>query len=76
MILSFGVLNLNVLGIHAREWIADSMGTYLINELTKPDRDNDIIEHLNILRIYYYDQLQHTLHIFLLRNTVVKIYKA
>jgi len=35
-------------GIHAREWIADSMGTYLINELTKADRDNDIIDHLNI----------------------------
>ena len=36
------------LGIHAREWIADAMGTYLINELTRPDRDNDIIDHLNI----------------------------
>ena len=24
------------------------MGTYLINELTKSDRDNDIIDHLNI----------------------------
>ena len=36
------------LGIHAREWIADSIATYLINELTKPNRDNDIIDHLNI----------------------------
>ena len=36
------------LGIHAREWIADAVATYLINELTKPDRDNDFIDHLNI----------------------------
>ena len=38
----------HILGIHAREWIADSMATYLINELTKPNRDNNIIDHLNI----------------------------
>ena len=35
-------------GIHAREWIAGSMGTYIINELTKPGGAINIIDHLNI----------------------------
>jgi len=35
-------------GIHAREWIAGSMATYLINELTKPGGAINIIDHLNI----------------------------
>ena len=42
------VKSFKYLGIHAREWIAGSMATYLINELTKPGGAINIIDHLNI----------------------------
>ena len=44
----FDIKSIKYLGIHAREWIAGSMATYLINELTKPGGAINIIDHLNI----------------------------
>ncbi len=34
------------IGIHAREWIAPAMATYLMNELLKGD-GKDFLDHLN-----------------------------